>query len=208
MIRGNNVSRILKQRGYRYILLDSAVPPADESPLADKVIRYPAADGQRPTIKERYEYLFSQLMQVSTGSEPKFVFAYLVSPQSAGAGSDFPEGADFFDTLLSDIITKILKRAHDSSVIIIQGATGAESGPDEGSPNHKFAENNMTIYEAFYIPHPIQKRLYPSITPVNTFRFVLDGIFKTDLGLLEDRIYYAHPKSPFEFTEISRTAEQ
>jgi len=50
----------------------------------------------------------------------------------------------------------------------------------------------MPILNAYALPgvDPAQA-LYPSISPVNSFRVVLNRYFGTDLPLLEDRSYFA-----------------
>jgi hypothetical protein len=43
--------------------------------------------------------------------------------------------------------------------------------------------------------------LYASITPVNTFRLILDHYFEAGYPLLEDISYGSSYKNPFKFTE-------
>ncbi len=44
--------------------------------------------------------------------------------------------------------------------------------------------------------------LYPTITPVNTFRVVFDGYFGGNYGLLEDTSYYSVASDLYNFTII------
>jgi hypothetical protein len=46
------------------------------------------------------------------------------------------------------------------------------------------------ILSAYYLPGTEEGILYPSITPVNSFRLVFNLYFGTDLDLLPDRCYY------------------
>jgi len=48
----------------------------------------------------------------------------------------------------------------------------------------------MTIFNAYYLPGGGKELLYGTITPVNTFRLILDHYFGTNLGLLDDSSYY------------------
>ena len=43
------------------------------------------------------------------------------------------------------------------------------------------------ILNAYYLPGDGSKKLYPSISPVNTFRVVFSHYFGADLDLLPDR---------------------
>jgi hypothetical protein len=63
-------------------------------------------------------------------------------------------------------------------------------------------EEKMPILNAYYLPGAnAQKKLYPTITPVNTFRVILDSYFHQNLPLLKDVSYYA-PKSDHDAFEI------
>ena len=60
------------------------------------------------------------------------------------------------------------------------------------------------ILNAYYLPDVDSSPLYPSITPVNSFRLVFDLYFGTNLGLLPDRCYaYVDYSHPYEFLDIT-----
>jgi hypothetical protein len=74
-------------------------------------------------------------------------------------------------------------------ILILQ----ADHGP--GSSQHPLILERSNVLErlailnAYYFPDRNYEALYPDITPVNTFRVVLNTTFGTDLELLEDRNY-------------------
>ena len=59
------------------------------------------------------------------------------------------------------------------------------------------------ILNAYYLPDLDNNPLYPSITPVNSFRLVFNLYFGTDLELLPDRIYVYYPGRPYTFYDIT-----
>jgi hypothetical protein len=59
------------------------------------------------------------------------------------------------------------------------------------------------ILAAYRVPDDIRKSLYPSITPVNSFRIVLSALFGEDLPKLPDRSYYSTWEKPTAFTDIT-----
>jgi len=45
--------------------------------------------------------------------------------------------------------------------------------------------------------------MYPSITPVNTFRLIFNAYFGTDLKLLPDISYFSNWDNPYGFTDVT-----
>ncbi len=72
---------------------------------------------------------------------------------------------------------------------------------------HPLLFTAFPILNAYYIPNEAASSLYPSITPVNSFRLIFDSYFGTDLGLLEDRNYLATYEMPYDISETSNTLE-
>lgn len=60
----------------------------------------------------------------------------------------------------------------------------------------------MGILNALYLPG-VAAPLYDSITPVNTFRVVLDAYFGQHLPLLTDVSRYSSFDAPYALSEIS-----
>jgi hypothetical protein len=162
---------------------------------------------------------FSQLKNAAQIAGPKIVFAHLITPHppfifnedgrnidvprgySIGDGDDFGGEWDeyrrgytgqlrFANRKLEEAIDAILANSESPPVIIIQGDHGAGSGLDWDSPEATCLWERSAILNAYYLPNEGTKELYPSISPVNTFRVVLNSVFGTDLPLLPDRTYF------------------
>jgi hypothetical protein len=57
---------------------------------------------------------------------------------------------------------------------------------------------------AYYFPDNRGKQyLYDSISPVNTFRVILNAYFGEHLELLPDRSYYSNYVMPFDFLDVT-----
>jgi hypothetical protein len=83
---------------------------------------------------------------------------------------------------LPQIVSDIISRSKNPPVIIIQG--------DHGFKAWDNPKDRLSILNAYYLPGTdSNKLLYQSITPVNTFRVVLDTYFGGKFGLLQDRNY-------------------
>jgi hypothetical protein len=62
----------------------------------------------------------------------------------------------------------------------------------------------MGILNAYYLPGTGQAGLYPSITPVNSFRVVFNAYFGTDLPILPDRSYiFTNQLHLYDFRDIT-----
>ncbi|WP_372369093.1 sulfatase-like hydrolase/transferase [Candidatus Uabimicrobium sp. HlEnr_7] len=161
---------------------------------------------------------------------PKFVFAHLVCPhppfvfdrqgnlpQHTFSLKDhekkegknvqwYIEGyrnqVDFLNQKLQNTINKILKKSHNS-IIIIQ----ADHGPSLQTnwKNHKATNLNekFNILNAYYFPNQKYQNLYPEISPVNSFRIILNDYFSLKLDLLPDESYFASWAYPYNFIKIT-----
>ena len=76
-------------------------------------------------------------------------------------------------------------------MIIIQGDHGAGVGEDYWSIDGPGVPQRAAILNAYYLPIGCERDLYPGITPVNTFRIVLNCYFGASYLLLEDVTYFS-----------------
>lgn len=61
----------------------------------------------------------------------------------------------------------------------------------------------MAIFNAYYYPSQDYSRLYPEITPVNTFRVILNQFLGASYEVLEDRSYFVNPEQPYSFINVT-----
>lgn len=135
-----------------------------------------------------------------------FVFAHFVIPHppfSFGANGEWLEInvdsasqekiADAYINQVTYInreilqIIDVLQRESDvPPVILVQG----DHGPPPDLTNDPAVR--MPILNAYHLPGvEMDEALYPAISPVNSFRVVLNRYFRSDLPLLADRSYFA-----------------
>jgi hypothetical protein len=89
----------------------------------------------------------------------------------------------YVNSRILPILQKIIASSKTPPVIVIQG--------DHGPLARVSSENGrMTILNAYYFPGGGDKKLYPTITPVNTFRLILNTYLGTQLSLLDDASYF------------------
>lgn len=64
----------------------------------------------------------------------------------------------------------------------------------------------MIILNAYYLPRGA-RALYPAISPVNTFRVVLNESFGAELPLLEDVNYNSPDREPYNYEVVPNTCK-
>jgi len=65
-------------------------------------------------------------------------------------------------------------------------------------PSELFIRERISILNAYYLPDGGEKHLYKSITPVNTFRLVLNHYFGSDYEMLKDVSYWLYFPDGYE----------
>lgn len=120
----------------------------------------------------------------------------------------------YLNSRIEPLIEVILASSEVPPVIILQGDHGTRSlgGWDHaheslaaGTPDQATEatlRESMSILNAYYLPADERSQLYASITPVNTFRLILDTYLGTDLGKLEDKSYFSTYEAVYEFLEV------
>ncbi|MBN2257778.1 MAG: hypothetical protein JW704_08130 [Anaerolineaceae bacterium] len=145
------------------------------------------------------EYILYQLPRVAELAEPTFTYAhinithepYVFSPDGYLLDANetaFPQGylhaIDFINTEILTIIKQILAASDPPPIIIIQADHGY--WVDDGTPD---GFNIPPILNAYYLPGVHPGALYPTISPVNTFRLVFNEYFNGHYQLLPDTSY-------------------
>jgi hypothetical protein len=152
---------------------------------------------------------------------PKFVMAHILAPHPPfvfGPNGEFISQRETF-TLKEDILytdredytsgyrdqlqfinKKVLElveqlQSANSSIIILQG----DHGP---SPGMTSRFGRTAILNAYYLPGVNHDALYPAITPVNSFRVVLNEYFGANFPLAEDEARFSSYGEPLSFTIV------
>lgn len=176
-----------------------------EDRLNPRRVRYKTAVFQFRTIRE-----------AAAIPGPKFVFSHIVQPHNPyvfeADGSYLPEDEEarrdiprkFLDQVVHTnarirefVDTVITGDSQKDPVVILQADEGAHPFRLEADyPNFEWGEASdeeirlkFPILNAYYLPGVSEPGLYPTITPVNSFRKIFNLYFGTGLGMLEDRNY-------------------
>ena len=168
-------------------------------------------------FRERTLFALDQVDELSYIQGPKFVFLHLIVPhppyvfgptggpvEPAEVGSTkTQEGAShyrdqviYINSRMKEILPKIIASSSTPPIIVIQG----DHGPTVASS----PRSRMSNLNALFLPG-VEVSIHPAITPVNTFRVILNEYFGQDLELLEDISLYSEYTDPFNFKVIQNT---
>jgi hypothetical protein len=146
---------------------------------------------------------FDQLQNVPQLPGPKFVFVHFQAPHdpyvfspdgeiviTESRNPGFPNEIQYLNKRLVPLVQTIIKRSSVPPIIILQ----ADHGWD--------IDARMANFNALYFPNGGSRVLYPTLTPVNTFRLVFNTYFGQKLPLLPDISYYSTNEKLFDFTKV------
>jgi len=185
-----------------------------------------APDPKNERILEQYErilFQFEELKKIPYIEEPTFTFAHLMIPHSPYVfkedgsylspeeGEKIPQKERYLYQLktinkkIMEAVENILENSTDPPIIIVQGDHGPKFHNVDPKLKRGINWNTATIEEsqarfgilnAYYLPGE-KDFLYPSVSPVNSFRLIFNNYFGTDLETLPDYSYADKHKESF-----------
>lgn len=180
---------------------------------------------------------FQALGEVAKMPGPKFVFTHVVGPHPpfvfdalgnpiqsdypylVNDASGFPgtrqeyiagytNELQYINSLVLQAVEAILQHSSRPPIIIIQG----DHGPGAYTNLFDFEKNcnreRGSILNAYYFPDQNYTGLAPDITPVNSFRVILNQYFGADLPLLENHVYFSYWDAPYHFIEVTQKLDE
>jgi hypothetical protein len=210
-------SMLLHSTVGRWVFEHRAILPESFIPILDQ-----------PYIDRRNEILYAldSLENIATIPGPKFVFVHIVAPHPPfvfGPDGEFVvrntpltlnldvEDREwkryvpgyrgqviYLNNRVEKIFKSILEESSRPPIIILQG--------DHGITSVSTSLERVAILNAYHLPNGGNEHLYPSISPVNTFRVIFNTYFGGDFALLEDLSYvWETEKGPYEFEVVHST---
>ncbi len=168
--------------------------------------------------REGPNFIFAHIV----APHPPFVFGPDGEARNPDAPFTYYDGSDFLEAVgdrdeyiqgyrdqleflnkgLERTIEAILIGSERPPIIILQ----ADHGPGAYLNWESVSDTNLAertnILNAYYWPEAEGDDLYPSISPVNSFRLLLNAYFGERYDLLDDRTYFSPSNRPYHFTEV------
>jgi hypothetical protein len=136
----------------------------------------------------------------------KFVYAHLlmthvpfvfmpdgsIRPSFFDSKETYADQVRFASKRIPEIVKTIIDQSAIPPVIILQADHGWVTEID----------GKASILNAYYLPDGGNQKVYPNITPVNTFRLIFNQYFGGSYPLLPDESFYIDPALPGDFVTI------
>lgn len=170
-------------------------------------------------FRERTLFTLEKIDELSYIPGPKFVFVHIIAPhppyvfgptggpvEPAEVGSTkTQEGAShyrdqivYINSRILEVIPEIIANSSTPPIIVIQG--------DHGPTVPSSPRARMSNLNAYYLPGA-ETALYPTITPVNTFRLIFNRYFGQNLERLEDISLYSEYDDPFNWRVVPNSCK-
>jgi hypothetical protein len=170
-------------------------------------------------FRERTLFALDKLDELSYIQGPKFVFVHLIVPhppyvfgptggpvkpaevgttKTQEGASHYRDQVIYINSRMAEIVPKIITNSTTPPVIIVQG----DHGPTVASS----PRSRMSNLNAYFLPG-VGTPVYPTITPVNTFRLLFNEYFGQNLELLDDLSLYSDYTDPFNFRVIQNSCK-
>jgi hypothetical protein len=174
-------------------------------------------DGQQ--YRDRTMLEFNSMAGLARLPGPKFVFVHIINPHepfvfgpdgspidpSPYIGEDrlytlsaytlgYQKQIPFVNKMLLESIQTLIAKSSVPPVILLQTDT---------APLFTTGSDKFKILNAYYMPGGHTDQLYPTISPVNTFRLIFNTYLGTSYPLLDDVSYDSPIPYIYNFTKIS-----
>ena len=170
-------------------------------------------------FRERTLFALDKLDELSYIQEPKLVFVHIIAPhppyvfgptggpvepaevgttKTQEGASQYRDQVIYISSRMLEIIPRIIEESTTPPIIVIQG----DHGPTVASS----PRSRMSNLNAYFLPG-VDAAVYPTITPVNTFRMIFNEYFGQNLELLDDISLYSDYTDPFNFRVIQNSCK-
>lgn len=143
--------------------------------------------------------------------QPKYPYSLFDGDTFEGTPGEYYQGyreqVQFTSKAILEVIDQILAESDIPPVILLQGDHGPRMfyAPDSVEKTCLFEQTS--ILNALYVPGVDPKFLYPTLSPVNSFRIILNTYFGTNLELLPDRTFFTTRTNMEDMIEVTDQRE-
>lgn len=169
---------------------------------------FPLYSSTDSNYRQRLKFVLNSYDDLVQIPSPKFVFMHILSshipyvidhngnnlsPEYRNSTLGYIEQTKYASLAIADLVRKIISTSKTPPIIVIQG--------DHGFFLEDQDTNSFKILNAYFFPNN-SNLIYSSISPVNTFRLILNAYFDMNLPLLDDISYLPNNLTNDNFTIV------
>lgn len=115
----------------------------------------------------------------------------------------YPKQLEYISKEVLKMVNKIIENSEHPPVIIIQSDHGPGSGLNHGNAYKTNYLERFSILNALYLPGVKKESLTNNLTPINTFRYILNHYFNGKYNILNNKSYCSSWSSPYKFIDVT-----
>ena len=100
-------------------------------------------------------------------------------------------------------IRAILSNSSQPPIIVLQSDHGPGSHLHWQLISLTDVQERLSILNCYHIPNLADSMLYPGITPVNSFRVILNHLFDSGFPMMPDSSFYSPLRHPYDFQDVT-----
>ena len=188
------------------------------------------------TEQETINYTFATLAaEVPLIIGPKFIFAHIIAPHPPFIFDQYgPVSPDemyvlqdgdkywgsreeyirkyvgqlsYINDQVIQTIDGILEKSVNPPIIIIQADHGPGAYLDFNSVTNSCLQERFSVLNAYYLPQGKVDQISENVTPVNTFRIILNSYFGTDFTILDNKEFFSPWDNPYNFIDVTNKVQ-
>lgn len=226
----NEINRIIENEStiIQIIYDKSILPILLRNIVKEHVVKSVIVNQSRLAKHETILSKFKKLNEIPDIKEPTFTILHLLIPYHSpfvfdGNGNfvtleeeksktkryNYIEQVQFVNGKLLELLEIIIEKSDPKPIIIIQSDEGSYPKGysyvehDLSKYSNEIWKHKFAILNAYYFPEVDDTFLYPSITPVNTFRLIFNLYFDKNYDLLPDKHYKTNYANFYRFLDVT-----
>jgi hypothetical protein len=207
--------------------------PLLQREFVEVLVRSTALRIIEPSVAELHLYMFEKLVEVPSIEGPTFAFCHFLLPhnpyvfdregnvrhdialglqfrEKTGGWADrqaYIEQLEYTNRRVLESIDAILAKSSVRPVILLHSDHGSASTyPGDDAPREQwdaFALERLPILHACLVPEAARAQLYPSISPVNTYRVLFGAMFDLSFEPLPDESFVSWYFAPYKMRNVT-----
>jgi hypothetical protein len=114
----------------------------------------------------------------------------------------------FISKRITETLDAILSASETPPVIVLQSDHGPRTFLNWQEPTAETYLERLPILNAYLLPPGAAAGLHPAITPVNTYRLLMNALFGATYELVEDTSFFRHETAPMGWADVTAELEK